>query len=68
MSMREKMDSGGMIVSVETLHELAADQKIEHISLCRTVRGSEIGSGERNREFDGWYLRFEDGREMLVYV
>lgn len=56
------------IVSVEKLHELAADHRIREIFLRCTVLGREIGSQEKEREFSQWELHYKSGEEVHVYV
>lgn len=56
------------IISVEKLHELAADQRLREIYLRSTVLGQDIGSREKEREFSQWNLLYKSGEEIHVYV
>jgi len=56
------------IISVEKLHELAADKRLREIYLRSTVLGQEIGSKEKEREFSQWNLLYKSGEEIHVYV
>lgn len=56
------------IISVEKLHELAADKRLREIYLRATVLGREIGSKEKEREFSQWNLLYKSGEEIHVYV
>ena len=51
MSRKERMDCDGCIISVELLHQLASDRKIEEIRLEDSVNGSQIrGCQDHTRE------------------
>ena len=56
------------VISVEKLHELAADNRLREIYLRSTVLGQEIGSKEKEREFSQWELHYKNGEEVHVYV
>lgn len=69
MSRKERMDCDGCIISVELLHKLASDRRIEEIKLEDSVNGSQIrGCPDRTREYDRWELAFNDGARIQVYV
>lgn len=68
MSHRMDFRWNDQIISVEMLHELAADKRLREIYLRSTVLGQEIGSRETEREFSQWNLLYKSGEEIHVYV
>lgn len=69
MSRKDRMNCDGCIISVELLHKLASDQRIEEIRLGDSVNGSQIrGCPDLTREYDRWELAFNDGARIQVYV
>lgn len=56
------------IISVEKLHELAADRRLKEIYLRSTVLGREIGCQDKDREFSQWELLYKSGEDVYVYV
>jgi len=56
------------IISVEKLHELAADRRLKEIYLRSTVLGGEIGFPDEKREFSRWELLYKSGEDVYVYV
>lgn len=69
MSRKERMNFDGCIISVELLHKLASDCRIEEIRLGDSVCGAQIsGCQDFTGKYDRWELAFNDGARIQVYV